>query len=74
VEFPQGCDFLLAAGFDAVELIKPWTLSVPTVHIDAVPNTDQIYSADTELVGDIAAILAGIAAGCKASPGGRRRQ
>jgi acetolactate synthase-1/2/3 large subunit len=26
-----------------------------------VPNTDQIYSADTELVGDIAAILAAIA-------------
>jgi acetolactate synthase I/II/III large subunit len=60
-DFLKGCDLLLAAGFDAVELIKPWTLSVPTVHIDAVPNTDQIYSAETELVGDIAAILEGIA-------------
>ena len=67
-DFLKGCDLLLAAGFDAVELIKPWTLSVPTVHIDAVPNTDQIYSADTELVGDISAILAGIAAGCKGEP------
>jgi len=67
-DFLKGCDLLLAAGFDAVELIKPWTLSVPTVHIDAVPNTDQIYSADTELVGDIAAILAGIAAGWKGEP------
>ena len=64
-EFLKGCDLLLAAGFDAVELIKPWTLSVPTIHIDAVPNTDQIYSADTELVGDIAAILEGIAEGWK---------
>jgi acetolactate synthase-1/2/3 large subunit len=64
-DFLKGCDLLLAAGFDAVELIKPWTLSVPAVHIDAVPNTDQIYSADTELVGDIAAILEGIAAGWK---------
>jgi len=67
-DFLKGCDLLLAAGFDAVELIKPWTLSVPAVHIDAVPNTDQIYSADTELVGDIAAILAGIAAGWKGEP------
>jgi len=64
-DFLKGCDLLLAAGFDAVELIKPWTLSVPTIHIDAVPNTDQIYSADTELVGDIAAILESIAEGWK---------
>jgi acetolactate synthase-1/2/3 large subunit len=56
-DFLKGCDLLLAVGFDAVELIKPWTLSVPAVHIDAVPNTDQIYSAETELVGDIAAIV-----------------
>jgi len=67
-DFLKGCDLLLAAGFDAVELIKPWTLSVPIVHIDAVPNTDQIYSADTEMVGDIAAILAGIARAWKGEP------
>jgi acetolactate synthase-1/2/3 large subunit len=60
-DFLKGCDLLLAVGFDAVELIKPWTLSVPTVHIDAVPNADQIYSAETELVGDIAAIVEAIA-------------
>jgi acetolactate synthase-1/2/3 large subunit len=64
-DFLKSCDLLLAVGFDAVELIKPWTLSVPTVHIDAVPNSDQIYSADTELVGDIAAILEAIAAAWK---------
>jgi len=56
-DFLKGCDLLLAVGFDAVELIKPWQLNVPTVHIDATPNTDQIYPADTELVGDIRAIL-----------------
>jgi acetolactate synthase-1/2/3 large subunit len=67
-DFLKGCDLLLAVGFDAVELIKPWTLSVPTVHIDAVPNTDQIYSAGTELVGDIAAILGGIVAAWKGEP------
>jgi len=61
--FLKGCDLLLAVGFDAVELIKPWQLSMPTVHIDAVPNTDQVYPAETELVGDIAAILEALAAG-----------
>lgn len=67
-DFLKGCDLLLAVGFDAVELIKPWTLSLPIVHIDAVPNTDQIYSADTELVGDIAAIVAAIAASWQGEP------
>ena len=43
-------------------------LSVPTVHVDAVPNIDQIYSADTELVGDIAAILDGIASSWQGEP------
>lgn len=67
-DFLKGCDLLLAVGFDAVELIKPWTLSVPTVHIDAVPNTDQIYSADAELVGDIAAIVGAVAAAWNGEP------
>ena len=64
-DFLKGCDLLLAVGFDAVELIKPWQLSVPTVHIDAVPNTDQVYPAEVELVGDIAAILDALSAGWK---------
>ncbi|HUN70276.1 MAG TPA: thiamine pyrophosphate-binding protein [Burkholderiales bacterium] len=67
-DFLKGCDLLLAVGFDAVELIKPWQLSVPTVHIDATPNTDQIYPAEVELVGDIGAILEDIAASWKGAP------
>lgn len=63
--FLKGCDLLLAVGFDAVELIKPWQLSVPTVHIDSTPNTDQIYPADAELVGDIPSILEAIAGAWK---------
>ncbi len=63
--FLKGCDLLLAIGFDAVELIKPWQLAVPTVHIDATPNTDQIYPADAELVGNIPAILEAITAAWK---------
>ena len=60
--FLAGCDLLLAAGFDAVELIKPWTLKMPTIHIDATPNTDQVYPAELELVGPIGAILEALAA------------
>lgn len=56
-DFLRQADLLLAVGFDAVELIKPWSLTAPTIHIDTVPNTDQVYGAEIEIVGDIAAIL-----------------
>ena len=55
--FLASSDLIIAVGFDAVELIKPWQLSSAVVHIDAVPNTDQIYLAQHELVGDIGATL-----------------
>jgi acetolactate synthase-1/2/3 large subunit len=66
--FLKGCDLLLAVGFDAVELIKPWQLAVPTVHIDCTPNTDQIYPADAELVGDIPATLESILGAWRGAP------
>ena len=50
-------DLILAVGFDPVELIKPWPLRTPVVHIDAVPNTDQVYEADVEIVGAVGASL-----------------
>ncbi|MBM3599261.1 MAG: thiamine pyrophosphate-binding protein [Alphaproteobacteria bacterium] len=56
-DFLRTADLLLAVGFDAVELIKPWTLAVPTIHIDSTPNTDQIYTAEVELIGHIPDIL-----------------
>ena len=56
-DFLSGTDLILATGFDAVELIKPWTPNAPVVHIDSTPNTDQIYLSDLELVGDIGAAL-----------------
>lgn len=49
-------DLVIAVGFDAVELIKDWDFDVPTLHVDAVPNTDQVYAAEVELVGDISTI------------------
>lgn len=51
-------DLLLNIGFDAVELIKPWSVDAPVIHIDSVPNTDQIYHAETEIVGSIQGAVA----------------
>ncbi|MBL8347132.1 MAG: thiamine pyrophosphate-binding protein [Rubrivivax sp.] len=61
-DFLRGADLLLTIGFDAVELIKPWSLTAPALHIDSVPNTDQIVPAEIELVGDIAVLCEGLAA------------
>jgi len=57
-DFVNGADLVLNIGFDAVELIKPWTVTAPVIHIDAVYNTDQIYAAQTEVVGPIQGVLA----------------
>jgi len=55
--FLASADLILAVGFDAVELIKPWQLRVPVVHIDSTPNIDQVYPADVEFVGAMPAVL-----------------
>jgi acetolactate synthase-1/2/3 large subunit len=56
-------DLILAVGFDPVELIKPWSIKTPVLHIDSVPNTDQIYYAEVEMVGHIPSILGYLADG-----------
>ena len=63
-DFMKRADLLVCAGFDAVELIKPWALSVPTIHVDSTPNTDQIYPAELELVGPVGGILDALAGAC----------
>ena len=57
-----GADLILAAGFDPVELISPWSVATPVMHLDTTPNTDQVYPSAHELVGHVAAILGWIAA------------
>ena len=57
-----GADLILAAGFDPVELISPWSVATPVVHLDTTPNTDQVYASAHELVGHVAAILGWIRA------------
>jgi len=55
--FLADADLVVAAGFDAVELIRPWTIRTPVLHVAATPNTDQIYASECECVGDIGAVL-----------------
>ena len=50
-------DLILAAGFDPVELISPWSVATPVLHLDTTPNTDQVYASAHELVGHVGAIL-----------------
>lgn len=56
-DFLGAADLIVSVGFDAVELIKPWTVKAPVLHIDMTPNTDQIYASPCECIGDIAGIL-----------------
>jgi len=67
-DFLQGSDLILCVGFDAVELIKPWKLSAPTIHIDSVANTDQVYPAEIELVGAVGEILDSLRAQYRGQP------
>jgi acetolactate synthase I/II/III large subunit len=61
-------DLVLAVGFDPVELIKPWSVDAPVVHIDTVPNIDQVYPAAIEIVGALPAVLSWLAAGFRGEP------
>jgi hypothetical protein len=56
-ELLAGADLILTAGFDPVELISPWSVSTPVVHLDTTPNTDQVYASAHELVGHVGALL-----------------
>jgi acetolactate synthase I/II/III large subunit len=63
-----GADLILAAGFDPVELISPWSVATPVLHLDTTPNTDQVYASGYELVGHVGAILGWIAAQWSGEP------
>lgn len=60
--FLDEADLVVAVGFDAVELIKPWKTKAPVLHIDTVPNDDQIYAAEVECVGPIGETLEALSA------------
>ncbi len=68
-EFLEEADLIVCAGFDAVELIKPWQVSASVIHVDDLANTDQIYAADTEVIGNIPSLLANLADEAESSDG-----
>jgi len=57
LEFGARADLIIACGLDVVEFDKPWNFSAPVVHIDALPNRDEFYPAEVELVGHLATAL-----------------
>jgi acetolactate synthase I/II/III large subunit len=61
-------DLILAAGFDPVELISPWSTGTPVMHLDTTPNTDQVYASAHEVVGHVGAILGWLAAHWSGEP------
>ena len=63
-----GADLVLTAGFDPVELISPWSVATPVLHLDTTPNTDQVYAAAHELVGHVGALLGWLRAGWSGEP------
>ncbi len=56
----EKADLFIAVGFDPVELCAPWSFPAPLIHIDTVPNCDQIYRSSFEVVGDVKDIVAGL--------------
>ncbi len=63
-----GADLIVTAGFDPVELISPWSIATPVLHLDTTPNTDQVYASAHELVGDVGALLGWIAVQWSGAP------
>jgi acetolactate synthase-1/2/3 large subunit len=67
-QFLDDADLILTAGFDPVELISPWSVSTPVLHLDTTPNADQIYASEHELVGNVAALLDWVSTQWKGEP------
>jgi len=61
LEFGAKADLIVACGLDVVEFDKPWNFSAPVVHVDALPNSDEYYPAEVELVGHLASALSALA-------------
>ena len=59
-EILNASDCILAIGFDAVELVKPWNQTQPLIWISNWENQDPHIDAACELVGNIADILDGL--------------
>jgi acetolactate synthase-1/2/3 large subunit len=55
-------DLIVAVGLDAVELQpKPWPYTLPVLALSSIPSLDALVPADPEIIGDLKALLAGLA-------------
>lgn len=55
------CDLIITLGLDPVELLpKKWTYTQKIVSVSAAPNTEEMYYADVDIVGNIEKSLAAI--------------
>ena len=55
-------DLIVTVGLDAVELQpKPWPYMLPVLALSSIPSVDALVPADPEIVGDLKALLAGLA-------------
>jgi acetolactate synthase-1/2/3 large subunit len=61
LEMGGRADLIVACGLDVVEFDKPWNFQAPVVHVDALPNRDEFYPAEVELVGHPAIALSALA-------------
>lgn len=58
MEILDKADLIIGVGLDPADMLaKPWKYSQPIIAIDRVSNTNEIYHAEMELVGNIAEIL-----------------
>jgi acetolactate synthase-1/2/3 large subunit len=60
-------DCILAIGFDAVELVKPWNQSQSLIWIANWANQDPRIPCDIEYIGDITPLLQKLASTCEQS-------
>lgn len=50
----EKCDLIIAVGLDPVELLpKLWNYTQPVVSISSVPNNEEMYHVDVEVIGDL---------------------
>ena len=53
-EYIDGCDLVIMAGLEPVELDRDWTAAARVIHIGPLPNDDLYYHSNAELVGPVA--------------------
>lgn len=63
-ELIDGCDLVIMAGLDPVELDRDWTASGEVVHIGPLPNDDRYYDTTVEVVGPVHEALDAIRSLC----------